>query len=456
MMHSLRARLLGWLLVPVAVFVLVTGQMSYDAARETAGLLQDNALLASARIIGEEVDWENGVLVARVPPAALEMFESPDQDQVFYRVVKGRAGLLGGNPGLTLPTHATPRPVFYETTLDGRPIRAVAYERELYDSGATEPVTVIVGKTQASYRAMLENLWRPQLVRQGLMLALVVALVLLGLTFELRPLIRLKDDVADRDAWQLEPVRIERLPSELRPVVDAINQCIARLKLHATTQRKFIADAAHQLRTPLALLGAQIECARPCGHCGPLLTEALAGIRRSSGKMTEMTNQLLLLAQAESSPPGRIPVRVDLAAVVSCVLEELVVAAQRRQIDLGAELTGTVSVTGSETLLTALVTNLVDNAIRYTQEGGRVTATCREEGDEVVLQVIDNGPGIPAEARAHVFERFYRGGTDVEGTGLGLSIVREIAHSHGGTVAFRPHAEQVGLVVTVRLPIWRD
>ncbi|MGF6935978.1 two-component system sensor histidine kinase TctE [Paraburkholderia sp. UCT70] len=456
MMHSLRARLLGWLLVPVGMFVLITGLMSYDAARETAGLLQDNALLASARIIGEEVNWENGVLIARIPPAALEMFESPYQDQVFYRIVKGRADLLGGNPNLAVPAHAMPRPVFYDTALDGQPVRAVAYERELYDSGATEPVTVIVAKTQASYRAMLQTLWRPQLVRQGLMLALAVALALRGLALELRPLIRLKEDVADRDALQLEPIWIERLPSELRPVVDAINQCIARLKLHATTQRKFIADAAHQLRTPLALLGAQIQCARPCGHWGPLLTDALAGVRRTSGKMTEMTNQLLLLAQAESSPPDRTPVRVDLAAVVSCVLEGLVVAAQRRQIDLGAELTGPAYVSGSVTLLTALVTNLVDNAIRYTQEGGRVTATCREEGDAVLLQVIDNGPGIPAEARAHVFERFYRGATYAEGTGLGLSIVREIAHSHGGTVALKPDVEHVGLVVRVRLPRWRD
>lgn len=455
-MHSLRARLLGWLLVPVAAFVSVTGLMSYEAARETAGLLQDNALLASARIIGEEVNWEDGVLIARIPPAALEMFESPYQDQVFYRVVKGGTGLLGGNPNLAFPAHATSRPVFYDSALDGRPIRAVAYERELYDSGTTEPVTVIVAKTQASYQAMLLTLWRPQLVRQGLMLALVVALALLGLTFELRPLIRLKDDVADRDALRLEPIRIERLPSELRPVVDAINQCIARLKLHATTQRKFIADAAHQLRTPLALLGAQIDCAHPCRHCGPLLADALAGIRRSSAKMTEMTNQLLLLAQAESSPPDRALVRVDLAAIVSCVLEELVAAAQRRQIDLGAELGETACVMGSATLLTALVTNLVDNAIRYTQEGGRVTATCWEEDDEVVLQVIDNGPGIPAEARAHVFERFYRGATDAEGTGLGLSIVREIAHSHGGSVALKPAAEHAGLMVSVHLPRRRD
>jgi two-component system sensor histidine kinase TctE len=172
--------------------------------------------------------------------------------------------------------------------------------------------------------------------------------------------------------------------------------------------------------------------------------------------MTEMTNQLLLLAQAESTQPGGATVRVDVAVVAHNVLEELVVAAQRRRIDLGAEITGTAYVPGSATLLTALVANLVDNAIRYTQEGGRVTAACREEDNEVVLQVIDNGPGIPAEARAQVFERFYRGTTDAEGTGLGLSIVREIVHSHGGTVALGPDAKHIGLVVTVRLPRWRD
>ncbi|MFM0523393.1 sensor histidine kinase N-terminal domain-containing protein [Paraburkholderia strydomiana] len=456
MMRSLRARLLAWLLVPVAAFMLVTGVMSYDAACETAGLLQDNALFASARIIGEDVDWEEGALIARIPPAALEIFESPYQDQVFYRGVKGRDRLLGGNPDLALPASGTQGPVFYDTVLDGNRVRAVAYERELYDSGAIEPVTIVVGKTQASYRAMLANLWRPQLLREGCMLALVIALVLIGLTFELRPLVRLKDDVADRDAVQLEPVNIERLPSELCPVADAINQCIARLKVHATTQRKFIADAAHQLRTPLALLGAQVQCARPCENCGPMLSDALAGIRRSTVKMTEMTNQLLLLAQAESSSRERTPAKVDLTAVVSCVLEELVDAAQRRGIDIGAELNGTAFVAGSTMLLIALVTNLVDNAIRYTQPGGRVTATCEEQANDVLLQVVDNGPGIAPESRVHVFERFYRGTTDAEGTGLGLPIVREVAHSHGGSVELEAVDGHTGLRVIVRLPKWRD
>ncbi|CAB3644981.1 Sensor protein QseC [Trinickia soli] len=455
MMHSLRARLLWWVLLPLAAFMLVAGVMAYDASRQTAALLQDSQLLASARTIGEDVEWNNGDLTAKIPPAALEMFESPYQDHVFYKVVADGDRLLGGSPELALPEGAHDTyPVFYDTTLDGESIRAVAFRRQLYNSGEALPVVVVVAKTQASRKGMLAQLWHPQLVRQGLMLLLAVLLVLIGLTSELRPLMKLKEDVADRDPMELEPVRVDHLPTELRPIVDAINQCIARLKVHASTQRQFIADAAHQLRTPLTLLDTQVQCARQCVDDEPALSDALAGIHRTSRKMTEITNQLLLLARAESAPSRNVA--VDMTQVVSSVLEELILAAQRREIDLGAELQDEARVAGNEQLLTALVANLVDNAIRYTQEGGSVTARCRREGDEVVLEVVDNGPGIPAEIRAHVFERFYRGMTNVEGTGLGLSIVQRIAQSHGGTVGVAPGEGRVGLVATVRLPVWKD
>ena len=141
-----------------------------------------------------------------------------------------------------------------------------------------------------------------------------------------------------------------------------------------------------------------------------------------------------------------------MANVVSSVLEDLIMAAQRRDIDLGAEIGEDVVVMGSEQLLLALVSNLVDNAIRYTQQGGRVTAICRREDEEVILEVVDNGPGIPAEMRAHVFERFYRGATEVDGTGLGLAIVQGIARSHGGSASVSPGPGRVGLSAVVRLP----
>ncbi|MDN7609051.1 sensor histidine kinase [Burkholderia multivorans] len=454
MAHSLRGRLLWWLLLPLAVFVLIAAAMAYDAARRTADLVQDSTLVASARTIGEDIEWRNGLPVADVPPAALEIFESPSRDSVFYKVIDSGGRLLAGNPALDVVARHGAEPVAYDTTFDGTRLRAVAYDRQLYDEGQVDTVTVVVAKTTRSRNAMVATIWRPQLVRLALMLVLAVVLVYLGLTFELRPLMKLKDDVADRGPMELEPIRPERLQHELRPIVDAINQCIARLNTHTATQRRFIADAAHQLRTPIAVLDTQIQYAQQRGHDDRELASVLDSMQRSSRKMADVTDKLLLLAHAEATPSTLLTQRVDLAALVSSVLEETIVLAQRRDIDLGAELGERLDVAGSGSLLSALVTNLVDNAVRYTQPGGCVTVAARRDGDTVVLDVIDDGPGIPAEARPHVFKRFYRVSSDTEGSGLGLAIVSEIAQAHGGSATLAPGPGNRGVVVTVRLPAY--
>ncbi|MBU9598034.1 sensor histidine kinase [Burkholderia multivorans] len=454
MAHSLRGRLLWWLLLPLAVFVLIAAAMAYDAARRTADLVQDSTLVASARTIGEDIEWRNGLPVADVPPAALEIFESPSRDSVFYKVIDSDGRLLAGNPALDVVARHGAEPIAYDTTLDGTRLRAVAYDRQLYDEGQVDTVTVVVAKTTRSRSAMVATIWRPQLVRLALMLVLAVVLVYLGLTFELRPLMKLKDDVADRGPMELEPIRPERLQHELRPIVDAINQCIARLNTHTATQRRFIADAAHQLRTPIAVLDTQIQYAQQRGHEDRELASVLDSMQRSSRKMADVTDKLLLLAHVEATPSTLLTQRVDLAALVSSVLEETIVLAQRRDIDLGAELGERLDVAGSGSLLSALVTNLVDNAVRYTQPGGCVTVAARRDGDTVVLDVIDDGPGIPAEARPHVFKRFYRVSSDTEGSGLGLAIVSEIAQAHGGSATLAPGPGNRGVVVTVRLPAY--
>lgn len=454
MAHSLRGRLLWWLLLPLAVFVLIAAAMAYDAARRTADLVQDSTLVASARTIGEDIEWRNGLPVADVPPAALEIFESPSRDSVFYKVIDSDGRLLAGNPALDVVARHGAEPIAYDTTLDGTRLRAVAYDRQLYDEGQVDTVTVVVAKTTRSRSAMVATIWRPQLVRLALMLVLAVVLVYLGLTFELRPLMKLKDDVADRGPMELEPIRPERLQHELRPIVDAINQCIARLNTHTATQRRFIADAAHQLRTPIAVLDTQIQYAQQRGHDDRELASVLDSMQRSSRKMADVTDKLLLLAHAEATPSTLLTQRVDLATLVSSVLEETIVLAQRRDIDLGAELGERLDVAGSGSLLSALVTNLVDNAVRYTQPGGCVTVAARRDGDTVVLDVIDDGPGIPAEARPHVFKRFYRVSSDTEGSGLGLAIVSEIAQAHGGSATLAPGPGNRGVVVTVRLPAY--
>jgi two-component system, OmpR family, sensor histidine kinase TctE len=449
MTGSLRVRLLWWLLVPLALYVFVTGYAEHDNARSTANLVEDNALLSSARMIAGEVDWVDGTLRADVPPAALEIFASPHQDQVFYSVAVDDGRLLAGTPDFPRSPSAD-GPAYYDAELQGQPIRAVGLVRQMYDAGVTRRVLVSVGKTRHSRDAMLKELWRPQLVRQIEMVVLAVVLVCIGLTFELRPLMKVKDDVADRDPMQLAPIRAERLHTELRPIVDAINQCIARLALQVGAQRRFIADAAHQLRTPLTLLDTQLQFARRHGGIDPAIGEALAAMHKSSRSMIGLTNKLLLLAQAEAADYTQLANRpVDLCPLARHVVEDLALLGQSRGIDLGAELDGPAFVVGNPELLSALIANLTDNAIRYTQAGGRVTVAIEADRTNVRLVISDNGPGIPAEARGRVFEPFYRAAADTEGTGLGLAIVREIADAHRAGITLAPGANGRGVVATV-------
>jgi two-component system sensor histidine kinase TctE len=285
------------------------------------------------------------------------------------------------------------------------------------------------------------------------MIVLAVALVCIGLTFELRPLMKVKDDVADRDPMQLEPIRVERLHTELRPIVEAINQCIARLGLQVAAQRRFIADAAHQLRTPLTLLGTQLQFARQQDGINPALDEALAAMHRSNRSMVGLTNKLLLLAQAEAVDNTQVAVEiVDLVPLAMEVVEDLALLAQARDIDLGAELNGAAPVAGHRGLLQALIANLAENAIRYTGSGGHVTVAVHAGADSVTVSVLDDGPGIPAESRSRVFEPFFRASADTEGTGLGLAIVREIADSHHGEITLKPGAGGKGVHISVTFP----
>ncbi|MFT4068016.1 sensor histidine kinase [Paraburkholderia sp.] len=454
MSNSLRIRLLWWLLVPLALYVLVTGETEYDNARRTANLVQDNQLVASARMIAGEVEWMDGFLRVDVPPAALEIFASPYRDQVFYSVRVDDGRLLAGTPDFPpRPARAPDVPDHYYTGLHGQQVRAVDITRLMYDNGVTRRVRVTVGKTMRSRDAMTQQLWQPQLVRQLVMIALAVALVCIGLTFELRPLMKVKDEVADRDPMQLEPIRVERLHSELRPIVDAINQCIARLGVQVAAQRRFIADAAHQLRTPLTVLGTQLQFARQQDGLNSALDEALAAMHRSNRSMVGLTNKLLLLAQAEAADNTQLAMEsVDLVPLAMEVVEDLAVLAQAREIDLGAELHGVAPVVGHRGLLQALIANLADNAIRYTGSGGHVTVAVKADAGTVTVSVIDNGPGIPAEARSRVFEPFFRASTDTDGTGLGLAIVREIADTHRGEITLKAGDGGKGLHIAVTFP----
>src|SRR5882762_9048460 len=396
MRSSLRLQLLAWLLVPLGFLVAVNTWLSFRDASATATAVQDRMLLGAVRIIAEQTYYRAGELHVEVPPAALELFESASRDRVYYRVVSPRGALLLGYPELA------------------------------------------------------SQIWEQAIVHQLIMLGLAIVLMWLGLRFGLRPLIRLRDAVLERRPGALEPLDPGPVPQELAPLVTAVNEYVRRLDEHMAAHGRFVAYASHQLRTALSVLNTQVSFALGSEDAAAR-EDALKAIRNGVRDGIRLVNQLLTLFMAEAaahSAPRQA--EVDLAEVVQRVLEESAPAAQAKQIDLGFQQRGGALVRGTPSMLHELVANLVDNAIRYTPHRGVVTAAIEGAAERVTLRIEDNGPGIPAEQRERVFERFYRLHEDgAGGSGLGLPIVREIAAASRASVQLSDPGQGTGLVVSV-------
>ena len=469
MIVSLRFRLLLWLLIPLAIYIIVSAAFSYRSAQQTADLIQDRALLTSAQVIASDITWLDGIPQVSVDPAALELFSSPQQDHVYYQIITSTGRLMAGRPDLPdAVDFSQTTPKFITQQYEQQTIRIATDIRSLYDSGSRINIAIRVAQTMRGHDLMMADLWRPSLHRQIAMLMLAIALVVIGLTIELRPILRLKDDLATRDPMSLSPIKATQLQGELRPIADAFNQYIQRHNTQVAAQRRFIADAAHQLRTPLTLIDSQIQFARKITD-PTRRSEVLEAMQESSRSMADLTDKLLLLSQAEAANSHAVLHQsVDLVKVVTTVLEDIVNLAQRKNIDLGIERQTTEArVIGNEALFTAMIMNLVDNAIRYTPTNGKVTVSINVNTAPdtslnsttvkmpfVAIVVADNGPGIPAEIRSRVFERFYRNAAPGQhGTGLGLAIVKEIVLAAQGTVTLGAGPQNIGLIVLVQLPL---
>ena len=442
-------------MLPLLGAVAVDGWISHRDAADTATVVQDRLLLGSARIVAEQLHVEDGAFQDHVPPAALELFESGEVDQVYYRVTTSAGQIVTGYAELALPDGALQpeAPVFFDTQVRGAPVRAVAYLQPVLADPGVQPVLVEIGQTMNGHAALARKLWLHTMSQQWLLLALVVALVLFGLRQSLLPLLRLRDTVAAREPGSLQPLSFDVMPMELSPLVEAINEYARRLDQYTGMQRVFIQNAAHQLRTPLTLLTTQVSYALRAGD-GSGREESLAAIGNTVQHSTRLVNQLLTLSAVEArdrAAPAEAEVALD--AVIRKVLEDLAAQAQAKGIDLGFEQAGTgkAVVSASRLALREIAMNLVDNAIRYTHPGGAVTTRIEVAPDVVTLVVEDNGPGIAPSERERVFERFYRiHDGDSAGSGLGLPIVREFASHIGASVELRTPASGQGLTVVVR------
>ncbi|MBN3728283.1 sensor histidine kinase [Burkholderia sp. Ac-20379] len=450
-MNSLRVRLLLWLALPMTVFIVAAGLITRSNAWHTANLLQDEVLLSAARVMAGNVGWDGKDLSASISPSAIEILGTPRADQVFFRVQEIGGPMIAGTSDFpqSVPTVS---PTWYDAMVNGEPVRAVSVIRPMYDAGVTRRVVISVGRTLRQRNALVLALWRPQMFYFSAILTIAVVLVCLGLTLELRPLARLARRMPERVQTSSVRLSVEPLRSELRPIVRAFNQCLEIIEKQTAMQRRFVADAAHQLRTPLTLLGTQLQYARRQND-PEQVHDTLKAMDRSNRLLVALTNQLLTLAQAEAADYGQYAgVRVDLREVATGTIEQLALLAQRRRVELVATLAGAdaVSVTGNEQLLSVLVFNLVDNAIRYSPEGGTVTVAI-EAGETILLRVSDEGEGIDAALREKVFEPFFRASPQ-PGSGLGLAIVREIARAHRATLRLDDGANGRGLQVTAAFP----
>ncbi len=454
MLKSLYAQILLWLLAPLLVIVAVDAAATYRSAQTTARLVQERQLLGSARTIAEQVSYADGKLTVSVPPAALELFDAGYGDYVHYRVTAASGELLAGRDDLSLPANKIEpeRWSTFDTEVNGEPTYAVAFAQPVFAPGSLGPVIVVVAQTLRERSVIARNLWLRGMRDQILLIALGTLLIWAGVQRGITPLRALRTRMQQRAPAALEPLTLERVPSELKPMVEAMNDYIAQLREQMQAHTRFIADASHQLRTPLAVMNTQLDVAlRETDDAAK--DHALAAIKSSLRSNIRVVNQLLSYTEAEGSNPRvlRSNEPVDLAEIVRDVVVESVTQAHAKDIDLGVDLQcDSLPVVVAAHALHVLVANLVDNALRYTQAGGKVTVRLSHDGATSVLEVVDNGPGIAPDQRERVFERFTRlHGKEIDGCGLGLAIVREIADAGGASVMLGSPPAGQGLIVRV-------
>lgn len=453
---SLRARLLLWLLVPLGALALLNSWFAHREARNTATMVQDRLLLGSARIIAQQIQYEDGLLEVAIPPAALELFQSAEQDRVYYRIASAKGVLLSGYAELPPPQGPLhpEESTYFSTEVRGAPVRVVAFAQPVFGAPEESPVVIEVAQTSEAHRRLVQQIWMTSLRQESWMLLLVAILVWFALRWGLKDILRLRDEVSTRTPGSLEPLQPHRVPLELQPLVGAINGYVQRLDGQMAMRSRFIANASHQLRTPFTVLQTQVNFGLRSPDAAEK-DEALRAIFQGVRHGTRLVNQLLSLSSAEAGAQHpRPPVPVNLVDLVQRVLEEQAALAQSKDIDLGLDLqTDRVELLASSSMLHELVSNLVDNALRYTPPQGVVTVSVRRIGESVLLCVEDNGPGIPLADRARVFERFCRlHDDDTPGCGLGLSIVQEVASALGAEIQLSDPARGTGLVVTLAFP----
>ena len=466
--RSLFAEILDWMLAPLLVVWPLTVILTYSVAERLANQPYDRALEDQVRGLSRQVLWDGNTSYINLPSAARNLLRADDTDQVFFQVRNTRNRIIAGDPDLGLPDADDDRrveEVRYRTDTDKEePVRIAYLWVAPPEIGAAEDrkVLVQVGETLGKRTRLATEIVKGVILPQFIVLPISVLLVWFGLSRGIAPLNQMQARLQARKPGDLSPIPLEQVPEELSPLIVSFNELLLRLELNMQAQKRFVSDAAHQLKTPLAGLRLQAELASTATQDAER-EESLRNIARGSRQATRLVNQLLVLARAEAQSNDivnhHIPkTKVDLSLLAQDIAAERVGDALAQGHDLGLEAETPVFIQGNETLLRELLKNLIDNALTYAPPATRITVRVTENEATALLEVEDTGLGIPMHERSAVLQPFYRVlGTGKDGSGLGLAIVQHITAQHQGSLSLldNPHcagSPQAGLLVQVSLP----
>ena len=453
--RSLFGEILDWMLAPLLLLWPMSVVLTWLVAQGIANKPFDRQLGELTRLLSQQITLQvqdDGAQHASfsLTRGTADLLQTDETDTLYYQVLGLRGEFLSGDRTLPVPPDDDRGALgllrFRDDTIGGEPVR-VAYQWVAVPGSNGGAALVQAAETLGKRSRLATEIIKGVMLPQFVILPLAVLLVWLALVRGIAPLNELQQRIRHRESHDLSPIDEREVPEEVSPLVRAINDLLMRLDRSISTQKHFLADAAHQLKTPLAGLRTQAELAQreiDAGQTDPQsLKKSLQLIARSSQRAARMVNQLLAMARAEDASQAQTHQPVNLARVATEVVHDFVPRALEKRIDLGYEGPGARDaarpvVQGQPVLLRELVRNLVDNALQYTPEGGTVTVRVVDDpfGQVVVLQVEDSGPGIAPAERDKVFQPFYRAlGTNVDGSGLGLAIVKEIAQQHHAEIA---------------------
>jgi len=472
MFNSIRRRLLAWLVIPLLFMSVAHLATSYLDNRKNSQQIFDKLLVTLAISISEHALSSGGDLLT---DDVLEMIRNTTNDNLYYKVIGPDAAFVSGYENIPSPPGGIDvikgNVQFYDTEYLGRPVRVIAMSTLVNNVDYEGWMTTFVAQTLRDREEYVHSFFLNDLYRVSIMIIIASLLLSVGVTLGLRPLKRVQDSVHNRNPQDLSPIETTRLPTELTGLVAELNSLLNRLGAHLSLTKRFVENAAHQLRTPVTSLLPQTELALRSAE-SEREYQAISKIKRSADNIARLTNQLLNLTYAESVALSEqaFP-RIDLADIIAQTAANF--RAQHPDIILHTQLQS-APINGAAMFIEEVLKNLLDNSLKYSSQKNsspsiEIQLTSYQHNNQSVMTVSDNGPGIPAELRTKVTERFFRIESQQNGSGLGLAIVKEMVETHAGELTLSDNIErgevenssdeheltrtQSGLKVTCKFPV---